>query len=143
MQPPYQESPYQGTTPVQLQYVSVWPRFFAVLIDGILTGIVSGIISYPLGSSGSALSLIIALAYFIGMEATLGATLGKLALGLRVVKTDGTPISWGEAVVRNLLRIVDIFPYVIPYLLGAIFVWNSPTCQRLGDRAANTVVVRR
>lgn len=141
------QSPYPASAEAQLQYVSVWPRFFAVLIDGILVGIVNVIISFAFGANGSSLatilSVIIAFGYFIVLEALQGATLGKMALGLRVVKTDGTPISWGESVVRNLLRIVDEIPFVIPYLLAAILVWNSPTRQRLGDRVAKTVVVRR
>lgn len=140
------QSPYPASAEAQLQYVSVWPRFFAVLIDGILVGIVNVIISFALGSGSSLatiVAVIIAFGYFIVLEALQGATLGKMALGLRVVKTDGTPISWGESVVRNLLRIVDEIPFVIPYLLAAILVWNSPTRQRLGDRVAKTVVVRR
>lgn len=140
------QSPYPASAEAQLQYVSVWPRFFAVLIDGILVGIVNVIISFALGSGSSLatiVAVIIAFGYFIVLEALQGATLGKMALGLRVVKTDGTPISWSESVVRNLLRIVDEIPFVIPYLLAAILVWNSPTRQRLGDRVAKTVVVRR
>jgi uncharacterized RDD family membrane protein YckC len=69
-----------------------------------------------------------------------GATLGKMLLRLRVVKTDGTPISRSESIIRNLLRIIDGLFY---YLVGAILIWNSPLRQRLGDRAAKTVVVRR
>ena len=74
------------------------------------------------------------------MEATQGATLGKMALGLRVVKTDGSPITWTDSIIRNLLRIID---GLFIYLVGAIFVWTSPLKQRLGDRAAHTVVVKR
>ena len=78
--------------------------------------------------------------YFIVLEATQGATLGKMALGLRVVRTDGSPISWTESIIRNLLRIID---GLFIYLVGAIFIWTSPLKQRLGDRAARTVVIRR
>ena len=69
-----------------------------------------------------------------------GRDLGKMALGLRVIKTDGTPIAWLDSLIRNLLRIID---GLFAYLVGAILIWNSPRKQRLGDRAANTVVVRR
>jgi hypothetical protein len=47
----------------------------------------------------------------------------------------------GAAAVRNLARAVDAFPYVIPYLVGAIAVRSSDTKQRLGDRWAKTVVI--
>jgi uncharacterized RDD family membrane protein YckC len=139
MQSPY-ESPYQQSAP-QLQYVSVGPRFLAVLIDTILIGIVNGIIGAALHNSGAVggISAVIAIAYYIIMEATQGATVGKMVLGLRVVRVDGAPISWNESIIRNLLRIVDA---LFVYLVGAILVWNSPIRQRLGDRVAKTVVVR-
>jgi uncharacterized RDD family membrane protein YckC len=139
MQSPY-ESPYQQAAP-QLQYVSVGPRFLAVLIDTILIGIVNGIIGAALHNSGAVggIAAVIAIAYYIIMEATQGATVGKMVLGLRVVRVDGAPISWNESVIRNLLRIVDGLFF---YIVGAILVWNSPTRQRLGDRVAKTVVVR-
>ena len=91
------------------------------------------------GAWGGSIGLL-AILYYIVMEATQGATLGKMALGLRVVKTNGSPISWSESIIRNLLRIIDGLFF---YLVGAILIWNSPLRQRLGDRAANTVVVRR
>lgn len=76
------------------------------------------------------------------MEALQGATIGKMVLGIRVVRLDGSPISWGQSISRNLLRLIDQIPYGIPYLLGAILIWTSSTKQRLGDRLADTVVVR-
>jgi uncharacterized RDD family membrane protein YckC len=136
---PY-ESPYQAAAP-QLEYVSVGPRFLAVLIDGIILMVVGGIISAGLRAPAVAgtLEAVIAFAYLIIMEATQGATIGKKLVGLRVVKEDGSPISWNESIIRNLLRIVDS---LFVYLVGAILVWNSPTRQRLGDRVAKTVVIR-
>jgi uncharacterized RDD family membrane protein YckC len=86
---------------------------------------------------------ILPLVYFMIMEAVQGATIGKMLLGIRVVRLDGSPISWSQSITRNLLRIIDQFPYGPPYLLGAILIWTSPTYQRLGDRVAHTVVVRR
>lgn len=78
------------------------------------------------------------LAYFGVLEALYGATPGKMLLGLRVVRADGAPIGWREAVVRNLLRYVDS---LFAYLVAAIAAWSSPERQRLGDRAAETVVL--
>lgn len=127
----------------QLAYVSVGPRFLALLIDGVIVGVVTGLLSFLLrnspGAAGGIVGLL-AIAYFIVMEATQGATLGKMALGLRVVKMDGSPISWSESIIRNLLRIID---GLFAYLVGAILIWNSPLRQRLGDRLAKTVVVRK
>ena len=127
----------------EMQYVGVGPRFLAILIDSIIIGVIGGILGAIFrdspGLSGGVTGLL-ALAYFIVLEGTQGATLGKMALGLRVVKTDGSPITWTDSLIRNLLRIID---GLFVYLVGAIFVWTSPLKQRLGDRAAHTVVVKR
>ena len=135
------QQPVYGQT--QLEYVGVGRRFLAILIDTIILGVIGGILNAifqnQTGLSGGITS-ILALVYFIILEATQGATLGKMALGLRVVKMDGSPITWSESIIRNLLRIID---GLFIYLVGAIFVWTSPLKQRLGDRAAHTVVVRR
>jgi uncharacterized RDD family membrane protein YckC len=140
-QQPYGQQPQYGQP--QLQYVGVGLRFVAVLIDAIIIGVVAGILSAVFrnapGLSGGVTG-ILGILYFIVLEATQGATLGKMALGLRVVKTDGSPISWADSIIRNLLRIID---GLFAYLVGAIFIWTSPRKQRLGDRAANTVVIRR
>jgi uncharacterized RDD family membrane protein YckC len=148
-QQPYAQQPYgqqQGPSPYgqgQQQYVGVGLRFLALLIDAIIIGVVAGLLSFIFrdapGLSGG-LTGLLALAYFIVMEATQGATLGKMALGLRVTKMDGSPISWSESVIRNLLRIID---GLFAYLVGAILIWTSPLKQRLGDRVAHTVVIRK
>lgn len=150
-QPPgYAQQPYgqqqgygQAYGQAQQQYAGVGVRFLAVLIDGIILGVVGGLLSFVFRNApglGGSFVGILAIAYFIVMEATQGATIGKMALGLRVVKMDGSPISWTESVVRNLLRIID---GLFVYLVGAIFVWTSPLKQRLGDRVAHTVVIRK
>lgn len=56
---------------------------------------------------------------------------------------DGSPAGYWKAFVRSLVRVVDAAPWIIPYLVGAIAVWNSPSKQRLGDRVAQTVVVQK
>jgi len=70
-----------------------------------------------------------------------GQTPGKRWLKLRVIREDGRPITFFEAVVRNLLRELDIMP--IPfYSIGLISVFISGKDQRIGDMVAGTVVVR-
>lgn len=79
--------------------------------------------------------------YFILFEGLMhGRTPGKLASGLRVRRIDGTPISFSQAVGRNLLRPADLIPGT--YLLGLIAVFATPRGQRIGDLVAGTVVVR-
>jgi uncharacterized RDD family membrane protein YckC len=84
------------------------------------------------------LTMLIWLAYMTYMEGTSGASFGKRATGIKVVKVDGSPMDLHAALVRNVLRVVD---GLFLYLVGVLLALNSPTRQRLGDRMAGTVVV--
>lgn len=75
-------------------------------------------------------------------ERLFGATVGKRMLSLRVEGRDGGLPSWGQSLGRNLLRIVDGFPYVLPYLVGFVVAKSNADRRRLGDSAAGTRVVR-
>jgi uncharacterized RDD family membrane protein YckC len=66
------------------------------------------------------------------------STVGKHLLGLRVVGNEGDPVSVHEALIRNLLRVVDWLP--VFYVLGAIAVARSSKRQRIGDLVARTMV---
>jgi uncharacterized RDD family membrane protein YckC len=57
-------------------------------------------------------------------------------------KADYSPITYSEAAVRTILRIIDLIPFIALYLLGAVLIWESEYKQRLGDRVANTVVIQ-
>ena len=132
-----------------MEAVGVGRRAVAILIDTVLLFILGYIIAMATGGTtgegfnlhgGPAfLWLGIGLAYYIVMEAMWGATLGKKAMGLKVVKQSGEPIDWQASIVRNVMRIIDGFLF---YLVGAIVVWVSKKRQRLGDMAAHTLVVR-
>ncbi len=73
-------------------------------------------------------------------EAYYGATLGKMILGLFVVDKKGEQISFGAALVRSLLFYVDQFFFG---LVGYMVMKDNPLHQRLGDKAAGTVVIKR
>jgi uncharacterized RDD family membrane protein YckC len=68
-----------------------------------------------------------------------GATLGKFATRIRVVRTSGEPLTWKAAIVRNLWRLIDALPC---YLIGTVVAARSDLTQRLGDQYASTIVVR-
>ncbi len=68
-----------------------------------------------------------------------GQTPGKRALGVAVVHDDGTPVRWGPALTRNLLRAVDFLPFL--YGFGLLAMLANRDFKRLGDLAAGTVVV--
>src|SRR5207244_5481193 len=67
-------------------------------------------------------------------------TRGKLVNGLRVVRIDGSPVTFFTSAVRNVLRLVDILPGM--YLVGIAAILVTRQNQRLGDVAAGTLVVR-
>lgn len=68
-----------------------------------------------------------------------GQTVGKWLLRLRVADARGLRLTFSQIVVRNLLRTVDALPFV--YAVGGLASWLSPLGQRLGDLAADTVVI--
>jgi uncharacterized RDD family membrane protein YckC len=68
-----------------------------------------------------------------------GQTPGKRIVGLRVIAISGRPLGAFEAILRNLLRIVDQMPVI--YAVGIFSVFLTERNQRLGDLAAGTVVV--
>jgi membrane protease YdiL (CAAX protease family)/uncharacterized RDD family membrane protein YckC len=76
--------------------------------------------------------------YFALSEWHWGQTIGKNATGIEVRSLDGAErLSFGQAGVRNLLRLVDFFG------IGELMILATKRKQRLGDKLAKTVVVRR
>lgn len=69
-----------------------------------------------------------------------GSTLGKKIVGLKVIMANGEPISFTAALVRNLLRIGDMLPGI--YGVGIFSVFFSQRYMRVGDLAANTIVIK-
>jgi len=69
-----------------------------------------------------------------------GQTVGKRVLRLRVVDAQGLRLQFNQVAVRNLVRFIDMLP--LCYLVGGIACVLSKKAQRLGDLAANTVVIR-
>ena len=84
--------------------------------------------------------LAVYISYFIVLEGTVGATVGKLVYKIRVKTENGDACGIYKAFIRNILRIVDGLAF---YLVGAILMARSDKKQRLGDRVANTIVVRK
>jgi uncharacterized RDD family membrane protein YckC len=82
--------------------------------------------------------------YFVVWQGLKGVTLGKLALGIKVTKDDGSgPPGIGRALARYFLFIADGFPYIIPYLTGFICAMTTKENKRIGDMVASTVVVKK
>lgn len=131
------------------QLAGPFPRALAFLVDALLIAILFVLLvllSFSLGSLGAGLSGIgLVLLFFtwwgygMVMETLAnGQTLGKMALGLRVVAGTGLSITPSQAILRNILRAADLVP---PFFPGIFAMLGNSRFQRLGDLAANTMVI--
>jgi uncharacterized RDD family membrane protein YckC len=76
--------------------------------------------------------------YFLVAEAvTAGRTPGKSAMGLRVIRVDGSSVDFAAVAVRNVIRVIDVGVV----LIGLVVMFFQPQTRRLGDLAAGTIVV--
>jgi uncharacterized RDD family membrane protein YckC len=124
------------------------PRALAWTIDLLVRVAILGAIAIAAGTLRQFGMAIILLSAFLiewlypaWFEASRGATPGKRAMGLVVLNDDGTPLRWAAALTRNLLRAADFLPAM--YLGGFVVMVVNRDFKRLGDLAANTLVVYR
>ncbi len=108
-------------------------------IIGMVVGIL-GIISLDFARAASVMAYFaVSIGYGIVMEwYWYGQTLGKRMLHIRVMDARGLRLKFSQIAIRNLLRFVDSMPV---YLVGGLAMLISRRTQRLGDFAANTIVV--
>ena len=86
-------------------------------------------------------SFVVIFGYFWVSESIWsGQTIGKKAFRLRAVGDRGEPLTFAQAGIRNVVRIVDFLPYA--YGVGLIVLFANGKGKRLGDLAAGTIVVK-
>lgn len=128
-----------------------WARFFALFLDnlivGIPLGIILGIIIAVAGQNGTglvlfvyALAIVAVVAYFVYFWTKDGQTLGNRALNIRVVKTDGSQLTVGGAIVRYIGYILDSIIFGLP--IGYIWAAFDSEKQAWHDKIAGTIVVK-
>jgi uncharacterized RDD family membrane protein YckC len=155
--PPSEKLTIETPEHIALEFplASAGSRFLAIAIDTLIqfgTMAVLGIIAlFALGlfdRAGStwvlAVLLLLGFLLYYGYFACFegfwsGQTPGKRVIRLRVITTSGRPITFYDSLLRNLLRIVDQMPGF--YAVGLVSVFLTDRNQRLGDLAADTVVV--
>ncbi|MFL6193045.1 MAG: RDD family protein [Thermoanaerobaculia bacterium] len=132
---------------LDLPIASLGSRSLSAFLDYLVLGLIlilwvflGGMAAALMGSTW-ALAVILAgvflldWGYFAGLEIALGGrTLGKKALGLRVVTAEGGSPGPAALLIRNLVRSLDI-------LIGVVLIAIDPLSRRLGDRLAGTLVV--
>jgi len=139
---------YETPEGIQIQLPIAGPlvRSLAWIIDLLIRGVIyilaAMALSY-LGEVGQGIMLI-GLFFFEWLyptifEAVKGGTPGKMLMGLYVTMDDGTALTWQASLTRNLLRVVDFFPFF--YITGLICVLCNRQFKRLGDLVAGSLVV--
>lgn len=122
----------------------VGARIIALLIDEVILGCFGFVIFLAAASQNSETLLyggiaILFLGYHILFEGLRGQTIGKMLMGVIVVGVDNEPCTFGEAIIRNLLRTIDALGF---YIVGLLVMLVTPHRQRVGDIVAGTSVVR-
>jgi uncharacterized RDD family membrane protein YckC len=131
-------------------------RVVATVIDGLIFGVAYWLLALAFGglrTEGEAANWVanlpvwasvaygvFVIGYYVLLEGYLGQTVGKMAVGIKVVaEATGQARGIAAAAVRTLLRIVDgLFTYAVAF----VTVLVSDKRQRLGDMAARTLVVK-
>jgi uncharacterized RDD family membrane protein YckC len=132
-------------------YGGFWRRFTAaaadaVLINVLVDAVLDGVRAWaepPRGVFGlrTGVKLVVAWLYVAGMECSpLQASIGKLALGLRVTDLQGGRVSFGRATLRHWSKLLS-GPFTLG--LGYLMIAFSRRKQALHDRIAGCLVVRR
>jgi uncharacterized RDD family membrane protein YckC len=136
-----------------MEYAGFWMRFLAYFVDQIILGVATFGIAMVIGVAmrpetegasmavaliGNAISLIISASYEIWFIGKMGATPGKMALGLKVVDEHGGPIGFGRATGRFFGKILSGIVCMIGYIMAAF----DEEKRALHDRLCNTRVVK-
>lgn len=137
---------------VELRYAKLPSRSLAFALDLLIQIIALVVMTLLVGALTSfaddvmvyVLMFVITLGIFVGYPVTCetltrGRTVGKLAVGLRVVRDDGGAIRFRHALVRALLAVVEVYMFLAISVITSLL---SPEGKRLGDYLAGTVVVR-
>ncbi|WP_432358101.1 RDD family protein [Sporosarcina sp. UB5] len=134
------------------KFAGFWTRFWAYIIDLIIVSSISGIFikpvfrildvkisnpSFLLFSPYKVTLLILFLGYFAFMTKVAGQTVGKMILGIKVVRQDGGNLTWGTVLFREVIGRFISKLLTIPYLL-VIFM---PKKEALHDLFADTYVI--
>jgi len=122
-----------------------WRRLAAAFIDGVIIVVPVGIVVYLIrgeydANTMNGLQTLVALVYYSYFEGSTGQTIGKRALGIRVVDAgagDGRPIGFGRAAIRYLMSLVSGFALLLGYLW---MLWDRER-QTWHDKVSNAYVV--
>lgn len=118
---------------LSLPRAGFFERMGAAFLDVILVSILAALVGGP------PLGFLVALAYFAGMWAWKGTTIGGIVLNLKVVRPDDQPVTFAVALVRGLAA---AFSVIVLFLGFFWIIWDAEK-QAWHDKIAGTVVVRQ
>lgn len=120
------------------RWAATWIDFLVLLAIFMIPDAVLGNETYQ---STIAVWLTLAALYFPVMESAFGKTLGKFALFIRVVGQDGRKPTVWQVVLRTLLRLIEVNPFLAGGIPAGLAAYFSKHRQRLGDMLAKTYVI--
>jgi uncharacterized RDD family membrane protein YckC len=123
-----------------LEYAGFWVRLGAGVIDLLALAFMIIIVAYffPAPVIWVTSGLVISAAYWVGFWIWRGQTPGKMALGIKVIRTDSSPVKWQCALCRFLGYIIS----AITLFIGFIWVAFDGHKQGIHDKIADTYVVK-
>ena len=123
-----------------LEYAGFWVRLGAGVIDFLTLGFMVMIIAYLFLAPAIWVTsgLVVSVAYFVGFWIWRGQTPGKMALGIKVIRTDSSPVKWQCALRRFLGYIVS----AMTLFIGFVWVAFDDRKQGIHDKIADTYVVK-
>jgi uncharacterized RDD family membrane protein YckC len=150
--------PGDGEVPGPFGYGGFWRRFVARLLDGLIAGVVGmvvgGIIGFIFGATGKlqagtstfllmqviiqVISLGIGITYEVFFVRKFDATPGKMAMGVKLLRTDGSKLSIGRIIGRYFATIISALPLLIGYIVAAF----DEEKRTFHDRIVDTRVVK-
>jgi uncharacterized RDD family membrane protein YckC len=113
-------------------------RAAAFVLDVILVLIVRQILDLPRNDDGAGVTFLLLLMYHIGFWGWKGTTVGGIICQLRIVRLDGSPLRFVDALVRGLASIFSLAVLGI----GALWILRDPERQSWHDKIAGTYVVK-
>ncbi len=138
-------SPFERVTAYLIDMLIIILLVGAGMLVGVLFAFLAG--SVVMLFATAMIVTFVLMWFYAGIFETFwnGQTPGKRAMGLRVLQVDGRPITAGQAILRNFLRVVDgqpMYGHVVgTYVLGILVTATNRRYQRLGDLACGTMVV--
>ena len=129
-----------SSVPSEYELAPIGTRFISALIDGIILAIIGGIlVGVGQSTAGGGLSFLVGLVYYwYFWTRQAGQTPGKKVMNLKVIKTDGGPISDSDAILRYIGYLINS----VVILLGWIWALFDANQQGWHDKIAKTYVVK-